>query len=116
MPGIVGGYFLIGSDGGESQYFLSLSHPAGEVSEYLLETGELKPFAPDFASYLARVQSIDAEIELEELEGEKRAAQIPKWRHDLRYYTPLIIGILLVFVVVPLVVMGLTAIVRALFR
>ena len=49
-----------------------------------------------------------AEIELEELEGEKRAAQLPKWRHDLRYYTPLIIGLLLVFVVVPLVVMGLS--------
>ena len=116
MPSIVSGYFLIGSNGGESQYYLSLSHPAGEVSKYLLETGELKPFAPDFASYLARVKTIDAEIELEELEGEKRAAQVPKWRHELRYYIPLIIGLLLVFVVVPLVVMGLSAIVRALFR
>jgi hypothetical protein len=64
-------HFLIGSDGGEEQYYLDLNDPQCRVLKFDLETGELSPYANGIAEYKAKVYEVDREVE----EDEKRAAE-----------------------------------------
>lgn len=111
-PGLSEGLFLIGSNGGELEYYLQLNERPGAVMEYSLETHRLSEFAATFSQYLERIRQLDAELRTEEALGEERARAIPAWRHRVNFYTPATIGLLIFLVVIPLIAFGT----RSLYR
>lgn len=113
-PSLSEGLFQIGVDGGELQYYLNVKSSSGEVLEYDLETHRLSQFAQSVEQYLEKIRRIDAEIDAEEAAGEARANAIPEWRHTLRFTAPAVIGLLLYFVVLPLIVFGVVSLYRRL--
>lgn len=108
------GYFLIGTDGGELEYLISIN--TGEVVEHSVETGRRTAYATDIAHYIEKLRKLDAEIDAEEAAGNARTAAIPEWQHTLRFYGPAAILLVILFVALPLIVMGTRMVYRALFQ
>jgi hypothetical protein len=107
LPSLAEGLLLIGLDGGELQYYLKVNSGLNEVMQYSFETQRLSEFAASFPQYLERIRQIDSRIGAEEALGEESARAIPGWRQTLRFYMPAAIALLFVFVVVPLVAIGI---------
>jgi hypothetical protein len=55
-------HFLIGSDGGDEQYYLDLLDPGCAVVRFDLETGSMSPYAQGMAEYLAKIEQVDREL------------------------------------------------------
>jgi len=55
-------HFLIGTDGGETQYYLDLLDPGCAVLGFDLETGAMSPYAQGMAGYRAKIEEVDREF------------------------------------------------------
>jgi hypothetical protein len=67
-------YLWIGSDGGESYYYLELRSTSSQIYEYDLEKGELTLFAEDLDAFILKVRQLEQAIEEEE-----QLAKSRKW-------------------------------------
>ena len=112
LPGLSDGLFLIGTDGSELRYYLRVNANTDAVMQYDLETHRLSEFSASFSQYLERIRQIDAEVAAREALGEERAQAIPQWKHTVRFYMPVAIALFFVFVVMPLIAIGI----RSLYR
>jgi hypothetical protein len=72
-------HFMIGSDGGEEQFYLDLDDPGGAVLKFDLETGELTPYARDIAEFKERIYQIDRDIDADEKRAEERRRNARWW-------------------------------------
>jgi hypothetical protein len=107
-PSLATGHLLIGTDGSEKEYLIDLNNQEPGVIEYCLETGEAKPFAASISEYVRIIEEIDKKVEEEEVAGEERAKQIPKWRHTLKFYLPAAIALFFCFTVLPLLAFAIS--------
>jgi hypothetical protein len=71
-------YFWIGSDGGEEEYYLDISHEFGAIYEYDLETGKITEYAQNLNRYIEQIHEIDREI-YEDERKEKERRRNAKW-------------------------------------
>jgi len=111
-PSLAQGLLLIGIDGGELEYYLRVNSSTNPVMEYNLETQQLSEFAASVGQYLDKIRQIDSRIRAEEVLAEVRAPVMPEWRHTLRFYTPAGIALVFVFVVIPVIALGIRSFYR----
>lgn len=110
-PTIADGLLLIGTNGSEREYFVSLKSDSDAILEYDHETGALSPFAGSVAEYVRKIQEIDREVELDET-PEAVGRDLPAWRQKLSFYAPAVVGLFIVFVVVPVMAFGIRTVVK----
>ena len=114
-PNIKDGFFYIGMDGGEYEYYLNLQLPFA-VFEYDYETDRLSTFSISLETYLERIRRIECELEKCEQDEEKLVRAIPKWRQTLHFYKPVIIALMVAFIIFPAAVFAITLIWKWLFK
>lgn len=74
------GYFRIGSDGGEEEYYIDLHRIRSPVYRYALETSERTIVSDDLNQYVQRCMAIEAEIEEDERELRRRREGRTWWQ------------------------------------
>lgn len=75
-PGLV----VIGDDGGEEQFLLDCRSELGAVIVYELETGKLRPLAPDFDAWLAQLDAWHREVADDQAYLRRRYEQRRWWQ------------------------------------
>jgi hypothetical protein len=115
LPNIKDGFFYIGMDGGEHEYYLNLQSPSA-VFEYDFETGGMSTFSSSLDAYLERIHQIENELENCEHAEEERVRANPKWRQTLHFYKPVIITFIITFIILPATIFAMTIIWKWLFK
>ena len=74
------GLVVIGDDSGEEQFLLDCRSELGPVIVYELETGKLRPLAPDFDAWLAQLDAWHREVADDQAYLRRRYEQKRWWQ------------------------------------
>jgi hypothetical protein len=69
---------FIGSDGGEEDFVLDARTASAPVLAYERESGDVRPLAPDFATWLAMLRDWESEVE-RDAEAMRAASERKRW-------------------------------------